>query len=53
MTARNRTIDTNKALVHRIPTEIFDEGNTDLVDGDLIIGLDAFYPAIAGFKEVG
>jgi len=32
MTARNRKTEANKNFVRQIPTEIFDEGNTDLVD---------------------
>lgn len=32
MTAHDRTIESNRGLVRRIPTEIFDEGNVDLVD---------------------
>ena len=32
MAANNQTVEANKEMVRRIPTEIFDEGNTGLVD---------------------
>ncbi|MFW5905868.1 MAG: ester cyclase [archaeon] len=32
MTERDSTVETNEEIVRRIPTEIFDDGNVDLVD---------------------
>lgn len=32
MTERDSTVETNKEIVRRIPTEIFDDGNVDLVN---------------------
>lgn len=59
MSTNNQAVEANKELVRRIPIEIFDEGNTDLVDelfADDFVGhvppAPGTLPGPEGFKQL-
>lgn len=48
MTESDRTLERNEALVRRIPTEIFDEGRTDLIEELFAPDFVGYVPPVPG-----
>lgn len=48
MTASDRTVERNEALIRRIPTEIFDEGRVDLIEELFADDFVGYVPPVPG-----